>query len=224
MAITRIQAQKLCNTAEMELVGQSLGDALKGLTAAQLRGKVQRARTLRSKFADLFQRQTAAIKAGTGSQRGNSGEANARTGLKLQLFDEVLKRFETRLAQLDAQAARAAAAVAKAQAKAQAAAAKAAKTAAKAPVKAPTKAAAKTPAKKAPKVSVRAAVKAAAKAPVKRPAAKKLAQPAKKVAAPKVPAAQRATQVSKVVAVRGKQIGAHARSAQARTQAKRDKR
>lgn len=220
MAITRIQAQKLCNTAEMELVGQSLGDALKSLTTTQLRGKVKRARTLRSKFADLFQRQTAAIKAGPASKRGNSGEANARTGLKLQLFDEVLKRFETRLAQLDAQAERAAAAVAKAQAKAQAAAARAAKSAAKAAVPAPTKA----PAKKAPKVSVKAAVKAAAKAAVKRQAAKQPAQPVKQAAAPKAPAAQRATQVSKVVAVRGKEIGAHARSAQARTQARRDKR
>lgn len=217
MAITRIQAQKLCNSAEMELVTQSLGDTLKGLTAVQLRGKVKRARTLRSKFADLFQRQTAAIKAGTGSKRGNSGEANARTALKLQLFDEVLKRFETRLAQVDAQAERAAAAVAKAQAKAQAAAAKAAaKAPAQAPVKAPVKASPKVP----PKVSVKAAVKAA----VQRPAAKKPAKPAPKAVAPKVPAAKRATQVSKVVALRGKEIGAHARSAQARTQAKRDKR
>lgn len=224
MAITRVQARKLCNAAELELVVQSTGDALKSLTPAQLRNKVKRSRTLRSKFADLYQRQSVAIQAGTGNKRGNSDEANARTQLKMQLFDEVLKRFETRLAQLDAKAERDAAASAKAKARAAARSAREARP--KAEPAAPKKSRARqaagqaAPAKKTRRVSVKAAVKAALAANGGSPAA----APAREPSSPKAPAVKRATQVPSVVAVRGKQIGAHARSAQARSQAKRDAR
>lgn len=254
MAITRIQAQKLCNAVEMELVNLSLGDALKALSALQLRGKVKRSRTLRDKLADQFRRQTVATQADTGTKRGHSGAANARTELKLRLMDEVLKRFEARSAQLDAQVARSAQAAAKA-------AARLARTAAQpAPAVAACKAAAQAapPAepKPAPKVAPKRASKAATKAapevspkspakrapraapqPVPKGAVRAATKPAPAAVLPptpqgpavarrsrQAPEVPRATAVSAEVAVRGKNIGAHARSAQARSQAKRDQR
>ena len=110
MAYNRSQARNLCNTVEYDLFAGSLTDTIKDLTAAQLRSRIKRTRTLRDKNADLFRRQTVAIRATTGTRRGASGMANQRTEQKAQLFDQALKRFEARLAQLEAQAARAEAA------------------------------------------------------------------------------------------------------------------
>jgi hypothetical protein len=230
MAITRAQAQKICTNPEMQLVLASLPDGVAKLTAVQLRSKITRARTLRDKNLDLFRRQSTSTKAATSTKRGNTGAANANTERKAQLFDETLKRFEARLAKLETAAAKAAA-----------------KPALKAVArKSPTKAAVKkAPAKPAaPKKSVakKAAAKkvAAKKVVAKTPAAKKAAP--KKVAAKKVaakkPAAKKAvakkavakapvaraqrsaTAVSKVVSVRTKVAGAHARATKARSQAK----
>ena len=240
MAITRAQAQKICTNPEMQLVLASLPDGIGKLTAVQLRSKISRVRTLRDKNLDLFRRQSTSTKAVTRSKRGNTGAANANTERKAQLFDETLKRFEVRLAKLETAAAKTAAkpaqkvvarksptkaAVKKAPAKPAAPKKSVAKKAATKKVAAKKVVVKKPAAKKAaPKKVV--AKKVAAKKPVaKKPAAKKPA--AKKAVAKKAVAkapvarAQRsATAVSKVVLVRTKVAGAHARASNARTQAK----
>lgn len=228
MAYNRAQAQKLCNDSELQLVVASMADEVVKLTAAQLRSKITRARTLRDKNTDLFRRQTTATRSATNSKRGNTGVANQRTEQKARLFDETLKRLEVRLAKVEAAAAKA---IAKPIVKGAVAR------------KSPTKAAvAKAPAQPAaPKKSVarKAGAKQVASAGKPAPAARKMVTKAaaskaaagttaarKAVAKPvaKAPVARSqrpATAVSKVVSVRGKNIGAHARSANAKGQAKR---
>jgi hypothetical protein len=200
MAITRAQAQKICTNPEMQLVLASLADGIGKLTAVQLRSKISRVRTLRDKNLDLFRRQSTSIKVATSTKRGNTGAANANTERKAQLFDETLKRFEARLAKLETAAAKTAA-----------------KPAQKAvALKSPTKAAVKkAPAKPAaPKKSVAKKV-AAKKVAAKKPVAKKaLAK------APVARAQRSAKAVSKVVSVRTKVAGAHARATKALAQAK----
>lgn len=108
MATTLIQARKLLTAAELDVFAASRGDALKALTAVQLRGKVKRSRTLRDKYQDLLRRQKVATRRRTGTKAGASGVANERTAQKAQVFAEVLARFEQRLAQVEAAAERAA--------------------------------------------------------------------------------------------------------------------
>lgn len=138
MAYNRIQARALLSAAEYELFAASLADAIAGLTAAQLRSKVQRTRRLRDKQRDLLQRQRIASRARSGSKSGSSGVANARTGQKAQIFDETLARFEKRQSALEKKAATKAAAASprKATAARKAAAPRKAAPAAK-PAKAP---------------------------------------------------------------------------------------
>jgi hypothetical protein len=148
LATTLTQARKLLTAAEVELFAASRGDALKALTVVQLRGKVKRARTLRDKHRDLLKRQRLASRGSTGSKSGTSGVANERTAQKAQVFAEVLGRFEQRLAQLEAAAARVAQKRAAAEARrslleqrrarAAAGAARTSPRSAKAPAKVPT--------------------------------------------------------------------------------------
>lgn len=251
MAYNRAQAQKLCNASELELFIASLGDEVTKLTAAQLRSKIARARTLRDKNADLFRRQTVATRSATGAKRGNTGVANVRTQQKANLFGETLKRFELRLAKVEGQMSKAAAkpGVARkkpakaAVAKAPAAAAAPKKSAAKraAPVKAAPakKPVAKKPAAKKPvakkavaakpaakKISVKSAVAKAlvSKSPGKPALPARSAKATASVSPAKRPAVKRSTEVSKTVKVLGKVVGAHARSANARGEAKRGSR
>lgn len=218
MAYNRTQAQKLCNATELELFIASLADEVTKLTPARLRSKITRTRALRDKNVDLFRRQTATIRTATGAKRGNTGVANVRTQQKANLFGEVLKRFEAHLAKVEAQANKASA---KAASVKQPAAAR--KSVAKAPV---VKASA---APKKPVAKNVAVKKAAAKAPAKKVGkpvvpARSAKAPAARPAVAKGPAVKRATEVSKTVQVRGKTIGAHARSANARGEAKRGSR
>jgi len=234
MAYNRAQAQKLCNESELQLVIASMADEVVKLTAAQLRSKVARARTLRDKNSDLFRRQSAATRTATSAKRGSTGVANQRTEQKVRLFDETLKRLETRLTKVESAAAKDAAKLAPKVAVARKSPTQAAVPRAPAQPAAPKKSVARrAAAKAAPKAAVKTAVKpaaktlsvqAAVKAAVKKPAAK--AAPAKVAQGTlaKKPAAsgQRpAAVVSKTVAVRAKNIGAHARSSNARDQAKR---
>jgi hypothetical protein len=108
MTYTTAQAGKLLNVRDFALFSASRADAVKTLTAARLRAKVKRARTMRDKFRDLFKRQSLAARSRTGSKTGASGAANQRTRQKAELFSEVLQRFEKRLAQVEAAEARAA--------------------------------------------------------------------------------------------------------------------
>ena len=108
MAYNRKQARAICNDTEYELFTASLPDSITQLTPVQLRGKIKRTRTLRDKNTDLFRRQSLTMQESTGSKRGRTGSANQRTEQKARLFDETLKRFETRLDKITAKPAPAA--------------------------------------------------------------------------------------------------------------------
>jgi hypothetical protein len=250
MAYNRAQALKICSVIELEIFLSSLSDAVGKLTPVQLRSRIARARTLRDKNTDLFRRQVAATRAATATKRGTSGEANRRTEQKAQIFAEALARLEARQRAIDAKPAKApvrstgtkAAEAPKAK-RAPAASAKPKKSAAKRVAAKAAKPAVKLAAKKAAPKSAKPAASKAAK-----PATGKTAKPAVAKAVKAVKAAKPATKsrkkianpvaaksltasvvkagspVSPVVTLRGKIIGAHARSAGARTQARRDKR
>lgn len=119
MAYSLTQARPLLTAAELELFDQSRAEPIKALTLARLRGKVTRARTLRDKYRDLFRRQTVAVRSVPATQgRSPAGTDNERTQRKADILQEVLGRFEARLAQLEARDAREASRVSTAASKA----------------------------------------------------------------------------------------------------------
>jgi hypothetical protein len=202
MAYNRKQARALSNDSEYELFAASLADSITELTAAQLRGKITRARTLRDKNADLFRRQSLSMREETGTKRGRSGAANERTEQKSRLFDEALKRFEARLAKLNAQAKPAAS-------------------------RAGTKPAAAKPAIAATATDGSAAEAPAAKKPraTRASAGKPAGAPASAAKGPgKARVAKGPAGVAPKVKLRTTVKAAHTRAANARNQAKRDKR
>jgi hypothetical protein len=110
MATTITQARPLLTVAELELFDQSRAEPIKSLTPARLRGKVTRTRTLRDKYRDLYRRQTVAVRTARGaSGRSPMAANNERTERKAQILQEVLERFEARLAYLEERDARSAA-------------------------------------------------------------------------------------------------------------------
>ncbi|UOB06128.1 hypothetical protein [[Acidovorax] ebreus] len=107
MAYTITQARPLLTAAELELFDQSRTEPIKALTLSRLRGKVTRARTLRDKYRDLYRRQTVAMRSAPNSKsRSPVGSDNERTQRKADILQEVLGRFEARVAQLEARDAR----------------------------------------------------------------------------------------------------------------------
>ena len=105
MAYTLTQARPLLTAAELALFEQSRAEPIKGLTAAKLAGKIKRTRTLRDKYRDLYRRQTVALRGNARSARPG-GPANERTQQKAEILQEVLDRYEARLALLQARAER----------------------------------------------------------------------------------------------------------------------
>lgn len=165
MKLTAAEA-RLLSTAEVELVRSKGPFEVKSLVRL-----IQRLRNLRDRASDLLRRQAVAMARSTGSKGGETGNANARSGDKVEVLGRALRYFEEHLAKLDAESTAAMKAL-RAEAKAEKAKkAEAAKAAAdKAPAK---KAAAKKAVAKKP-----AAKKAAAKKAVAKPAAKKSTAPA----------------------------------------------
>jgi len=106
MAFNRNHVRLLCIDVEYALFIASLSDEIGELTAAQLRGKIQRARKLRDKYRDLEKRQRLANRARTGTKKGDRPQTNVRTADKAKLFDEALGRFEARATKLAAAAER----------------------------------------------------------------------------------------------------------------------
>lgn len=94
MAVTRAKATSLLNAAEMGLYDDSRANALRGHSEAKLARLVTRARTARDRARDLEKRQRLASRSATGSKSGRSGQANARTGEKVELLADILKRLE----------------------------------------------------------------------------------------------------------------------------------
>ncbi|MGI8560274.1 MAG: hypothetical protein ACR2J7_02310 [Luteimonas sp.] len=81
----------------MGLFDDSRANTLRGLDAAELGKRIERARKARDRARDLLQRQKLASRARTGSKRGASGQANQRTKQKAELLAEILVRFEDQL-------------------------------------------------------------------------------------------------------------------------------
>jgi hypothetical protein len=92
----RVTARKLLSSAEFELFEASRRDGICLLSAAELKRKVERTRRLRDKYRDLYKRQRLAMRELTGTKRGNSGVANARTKEKAAIFQDLLARFQVR--------------------------------------------------------------------------------------------------------------------------------
>ena len=197
MPFNRIQASKLCNTSEFQLFRASQQDLLKALSEVQLRRKIDRARALRDKHQDLFQRQRLATRLRTGTKLGPNKNSNERTRQKAQLFSEVLGRFEARLSSLETAKQRQAEREAREKEKALA-------SEVKAKAKPPAKPAAKPAAK--PKTPAKAKVKRSTTAGYMNPSASEGAQ-------------KQHLQNTRAKATQG-----HIRAVGQRKQAKRDKR
>lgn len=100
MAFTLAQARPLLTNPDLALFDANRAQPIKTLTLAKLRSKVTRARALRDKYRDLYRRQTVGAKTGPSAKRPATGEDNARTQRKADIFAEVLGRFEERLQKL----------------------------------------------------------------------------------------------------------------------------
>jgi len=101
MPITRAKATQLLNQKEMDLYDDSRINGLRQLDAKALASRVTRARTARDRARDLVQRHKLASRERTGSKRGRSGVANQRSKDKADLLADILKRFETRLREVE---------------------------------------------------------------------------------------------------------------------------
>jgi hypothetical protein len=104
MAINLKSASKLCTASELQLVEATRRGKLEELTPAGLRQKISRTRKLLSKWRDAAKRQGRKARG-----RGKGGislpsRGTDNTERKISLFNEVLERFETRLAKLEAAA------------------------------------------------------------------------------------------------------------------------
>ena len=108
MPTERTTARKLLTSAEFKLFEASRRDGICVLSAAELKRKVERTRRLRDKNRDLYKRQRLAMRELTGTKRGNSGAANARTKAKAAIFQDLLMRFQARYDRLTAPTKRAA--------------------------------------------------------------------------------------------------------------------
>lgn len=104
MPITRAKATQLLNQKEMALYDDSRINGLRQLDAKALGSRVTRARTARDRARDLVQRHKLASRERTGSKRGRSGVANQRSKDKAELLADILKRFETRLREVEREA------------------------------------------------------------------------------------------------------------------------
>jgi hypothetical protein len=115
MPYTRAIATKLLTATELTLFDAARRGEMTSHSAPQLRVKIGRSRRLRDKYDDLYRRQRRSTRQATGAKAGPVGDANMRTRQKSELFADLLTRFETRLATLEAFEARARAHAAKRQ-------------------------------------------------------------------------------------------------------------
>jgi hypothetical protein len=92
-------AKQLCTNSELRLVTASVGNRLESFDAAGLKKNIGDARKLRDKWRDQATTQRRQTQRAQGSR---TSDKNARSQQKAQLFDEVLTRFNDRLAQVEA--------------------------------------------------------------------------------------------------------------------------
>lgn len=103
MSYTLRQVQPLLTRPELELFQASRAGAIKEIAPHRLASKIQRARALRDKYRDLYQRQTVQTRTGGPKGRKPMGGENTRTQTKGDIMDDVLKRFEARQQTLQSQ-------------------------------------------------------------------------------------------------------------------------
>ena len=101
MALDFARARELCTQTELALVESVRPTSLRSMTPRAVRLKVRRARGLRDKFRDLAVRQAREGRVKDRAVgRARPGRSPARTKAKAELFEEVLRRFEARAAEL----------------------------------------------------------------------------------------------------------------------------
>ena len=204
MTIKLSEARQLCTKPELELIVSASPKELSGITLGRLEKKIERARKLRDKYADLAvaqKRKTQKVKGIRGVDDGST-----RTKRKAEIFGELLEKLGARKTLLEERKRKALEAAAK----------KAAKAAAK---KAPKKAPVRKAAKKAP------AKKAAKKALPKKPALKKAVskpKPRRKGVTPGGQSGAKPKAAKIQQRTRSKAIQAHISSRGKRAQARRD--
>lgn len=92
MTYTYKDARPLLTKAEQELFQTSLASAGEQPSGSTLTNAIQRARALRDKYRDTYQRQTAQTR--TRADDARDGNENARTQQKAEIMAEVLQRLE----------------------------------------------------------------------------------------------------------------------------------
>jgi hypothetical protein len=101
MTLDFTKAHQLCTERELALVNSARSEALSTLTPKRVNSKITLARGLRDKFRDLADRQAREARRKAPPRGARPARGNARTVEKAALFDEVLKRFQGRAAELD---------------------------------------------------------------------------------------------------------------------------
>lgn len=96
------EARRLATDSELELYRQSSTRQVGRFSAAQLKSKVRRARSLRDKYRRLAESQAREARGKQPARRGAPAAGNENTQRKAQMFSEVLERFECRLTKLEA--------------------------------------------------------------------------------------------------------------------------
>lgn len=102
MAISLKTASKLCTTAELALVEATRRGKLEELKPAQLKQKIARTRKMLSKWRDAEKKQGRSARGRGKARKAPPASGNENTSRKRALFEEVLRRFETRLSKLGA--------------------------------------------------------------------------------------------------------------------------
>lgn len=100
MAITLSRAKPLCTKTEWQLLTASTLKGIKRLGQAQLKAKISRCRRLRDKYRDLAQKQRREALGRGKPGRKKRVPANQNTIRKQEFFADALKRFQSRLADL----------------------------------------------------------------------------------------------------------------------------
>jgi len=97
----RHEDRNLCASDEVALYQDSVGRRLEQLASEDLRSRLRRAKLLMEKYRDVYRRQRNGSrgKAMTG-RRKDAGDFE-RSGRKVELFQEVLRRFKYRLRVLE---------------------------------------------------------------------------------------------------------------------------
>ncbi len=103
MLVNLSKAKALCTAAEWQLLFMSTLKRLEGLTMAQLRAKIGRARKLRDKYRKLAHQQKREKRGKASPRSSRRSLGNENTAKKSSFFAAALGRFESRLKELVAE-------------------------------------------------------------------------------------------------------------------------